>query len=369
MAKQKENANVGLLDKDLKKLEWMQNVNKKFKSDVVKFGAITENQEKIKFSSPRLNYMTRGGLLLGRVLEIFGMESSGKSTLMLDLIKNAQEQYPDRDVLYVDTECTYDPHWANTLGVDTDKIIIFTPDGHSAEDILQMMLDAIINLEPCLMILDSYPGLVGEEELNKEMGDKSMAIMARLIRTFLRKATSSLIKHKCLLVIVNQLVDNFNAGYGAQMKITPGGNSIKFFATTRMECRKGQFIDSNGNEIGSSGSNVEDPCGHKIHVKLVKNKGSKNDRRLGVATLNYETGIDYLQDYIDIGLQEDIIQKGGAWINFNGEKFNGMTKFRQALKDNKELMNVLRTKVDDILDGKTDKDFDDVDIDDFEIEE
>lgn len=339
----------------------IKETNKKFKTETVTKGAAKYNYTRIPFSSPKLNYMTYGGLPLGSIVEFFGLESSGKTTTSLDVIANAQKMFKasgeDKKVLFVDVENTFDTDWAQKLGVDTDDLIMFVPQNQPAEEILDVMLDFIDTGEIGLAVLDSIGVLLSAAEFTEDLDKSQYGGISKVLSKFVKKATLSTARNHCLLLCINQCRDNLGSMYGGLT--TPGGHAFKFMCTMRLMFQHGKFIDEKGNEVSG---NTENPFGNIVNVKIEKTKCCAPDRRMGHYTLRYDTGIDAFSDFVDIGLLYGLIQQGGSWysiinpetgelLNFNGQdlKFQGKSKLVTALREDLEFFEFIKERLDTLM--------------------
>lgn len=339
----------------------IKETNKKLKTESVTLGAAKYNYVRIPFSSPKLNYMTYGGLPLGGIVEFFGLESSGKTTTALDIVANAQKMFKaegkDRKVLFIDVENTFDTEWAQKLGVDTDDLVMFVPQNQPAEDILNIILAFIDTGEIGLAVLDSIGVLLSAKEFAEDLDASQYGGISKPLTKFIKKATLSTARNHCLLLCINQCRDNLGSMYGGLT--TPGGHAFKFMCSMRLMFQHGKFIDEKGNEVSGT---TENPFGNIINVKIEKTKCCAPDRRMGHYTLRYDSGIDAISDFVDIGLLYGLIQQGGAWfsiidaetgelVNFKDKdlKFQGKPKLIAAFKDDPELLTFIKEKLDILM--------------------
>lgn len=310
-------------------------VNKEWKEDIAARGIQRIETKKIPFTSPRLNYMTYGGLPRGRIIEFAGEEGGGKTTTALDICKNAQvlfaqeyeaelsnentsterkkylEARGPQKVFYADCENTLDEDWANTLGVNLDDMYIIKPQTQSAEDIFQIVLDAIETDEVGLAVIDSLGVMLSKQAYDKDMTEKTYGGISMPLTLFSKKATLSLKKYNCTLIGINQMRDDMNSMYGG--RITTGGKAWKHNCSVRLMFAKGDFIDECGNRLNRS---CDEPKGNKVMVSIAKTKVDKPDRKTGYYTLMYDYGIDEVADLVETALKYGIIHKSGAWFNF-----------------------------------------------------
>ena len=337
--------------------EIMKRVNKDLKEEAFTKGMPEYNYAKIPFTSPRMNYITYGGLPLGRLAEFYGEEGGGKTTTSLDVVANFQNAYPDKEVLYIDAENTLDIEWARKIGVDVDKINLYQPKTESAEYIFQVIKEAVESGEVGLWVLDSVPCLTCEKDLGKEMTDDArVAGISGTLTRFCREIVGICAKNNCMGIFINQLRDKLNSTIPGQTN-TPGGRALKHFCTTRIEFRKGSYLDEDGKAISRSSG---EPNSQKIMVNMVKTKFCRPNRHVGQYTINYDCGIDYITDLIETALSYGIVEKKGAWFTVidieNGEvlqdKIQGQNKLHKLLDENTELLQ----RVEDLIQVQFDAD-------------
>ena len=328
--------------------EIMKNFNKTWKEELVHTGVATYDYERIPFTSPRLNYMTFGGVPVGKLVEFYGEEHGGKTTTALDVVANYQQVY-DRKVLYVDAENTLDTVWATKLGVDLDQLIILNPTSQGAEDIFQFILDMIDTNEIGLVIIDSLGVMVSNQAMEKTVDQKTYGGIAMALTNFSKKAEGLCMRNNCTVIGINQMRDDMNSMYGGTT--TTGGKAWKHNTVLRLEFRRGKFIDSKGNELTRS---AENPAGNIVNVALIKSKVCPPTRRTGFYTLRYDTGIDYLNDLIEVAIKYGIVKKSGAWFEIvdteTGEvisdKVQGQANVYALLENDEELL----AKVEQLVD-------------------
>lgn len=289
--------------------ELIKNVNKNFDGELINIGLPTYSYDRVPFTSPRLNYMTYGGMPIGCLVEFYGENGGGKTTTALDVVANYQIMNTGKKVFYCDCENTLDTKWAKKLGVDTDDLYLFQPTNQSAEDIFQTILEAIETDEIGLVVIDSIGVMLSQQAMDKDIQEKTYGGISMPLTTFSKKAEGLCKKHRCLLIGINQVRENLNSPYGG--KTTPGGLAWKHNVAVRLEFRKGKFIDEKGNEISK---NSENPQGNKIEVAMIKNKTCPPDRHLANYTIRYLSGIDYLADLVEVCIAYGIVEKKGAWF-------------------------------------------------------
>lgn len=334
--------------------EVMKNFNKTWKEELVHTGVATYDYERIPFTSPRLNYMTFGGIPLGKLIEFYGEEHGGKTTTALDVVANYQQVY-DRKVLYVDAENTLDTVWATKLGVNLDELIILNPTSQGAEDIFQFILDMIDTNEVGLVIIDSLGVMVSNQAMEKTVDQKTYGGIAMALTNFSKKAEGLCMRNNCTVIGINQMRDDMNSMYGGTT--TTGGKAWKHNTVLRLEFRRGKFIDTKGNELTRS---AENPAGNIVNVALIKSKVCPPTRRTGFYTLRYDTGIDYLNDLIEVAIKYGIVKKSGAWFEIvdieTGEvisdKVQGQANVYALLENDEELL----AKVEQLVDKSMNED-------------
>lgn len=331
----------------------MKRVNKDLKEEAFTKGMPIYEYEKVPFTSPKMNFITYNGLPLGRLAEFFGEEGGGKTTTALDIVANFQNMYPDKEVLYVDHENTLDIEWARKIGVDVDALNLYQPKTESAEYVLQVIKDAVNTGEVGLWILDSYPCLTAEKDLGKDLTDDArVGGTSALMTRFCREIVGLCAKNNCMGIIINQIRDKINSTIPGQTN-TPGGRALKHFCTTRIEFRKGTYLDEDGKVLSRSSG---EPNSQKIMVNMVKTKFCRPNRHVGQYTINYDLGIDYLTDLIDQALYFEIIDKAGAWFTITDtetgevlkEKLQGQAKVKEALDSDDKLLQ----RVEELIDAK-----------------
>lgn len=331
-----------------KLFEWMKKVNKQYGSEIVQIGVEEKDLDLIPFSSPRLNYLSYGGVPRGRITEFYGEESSGKSTLCLDLMANFQKKWPDEYILYIDIEGTYDTRWASNMGVKSDSVVILNCLGQYAEEVFDQVKEAMETGAFGLMILDSIGAMYSKQASEKSFEDKTYGGIALSLTQFVNQSVPIIKRNNIAFIGINQIRENIGNMYNPIS--TPGGKAWKFACSQRYMCRKGKFLDDKGNEISSSSEN---PQGHLIEVKLIKSKTCPSDRRIGKCSLFYRTGIRQDIDLLDLAIKFDIIHKGGAWfnatINGNNYKWQGQSKVLEALNTNELLFNSIKNDVNKML--------------------
>ena len=270
-----------------------------------------------------------GGIPRGRITEIYGPESSGKTTLSLHIIAEAQKS--GGYAAFIDAEHAMDPEYAKKLGVDTDNLLISQPDtGEQALDITETLvrsgaLDVIV--------IDSVAALVPKAELDGDMGDSHMGLQARLMSQALRKLTGTVSKSRTSVIFINQIRHKIGVMFGSP-ETTTGGNALKFYASVRLDIRRiGQIKE--GDQV----------VGNRTRVKVVKNKVAPPFKNTEFDIM-YGKGISYEGDLLDLAVQADIVNKMGAWYSFNKEKIGqGKENAKRYLQDNENVRNEIETGV------------------------
>lgn len=293
-------------------------VNKKYKTDIIRKASDLKGIEFIPYTSPMMNYLTRGGVPVGRIIELVGLPQSGKTTTALDIISNFQKKYTDKYCVYLDAENTIDKEWGETLRVDWSKVILIQPESEYGEELLDMLLDYIRSGKVGLAVLDSAPFIIPKAVQEKGLDEKSYGGNSALMKAFCDKAVPLCKKTECTFLMINQLRENIGNPY-KPFKI-PCGTAIAHACSQILWFTKGSLLDEKYKEVSSGYAN---PSGNLVSVKVEKNKVTKNDRRLQTYTLNYSTGVDEIKDTLDLAIMLGIISQAGAW-------------FKAILKDGKE---------------------------------
>jgi recombination protein RecA len=270
-----------------------------------------------------------GGYPKGRVIEIFGPESSGKTTLAIHAIAEAQKV--GGIAAFIDAEHAFDPTYAQKLGVDIDELLISQPD--NGEQALEIADSLIRSGAIDILVIDSVAALTPKAEIEGEMGDSKMGLQARLMSQALRKLTGSISKTKTCVIFINQLRDKIGVMFG-NPETTTGGNALKFYASMRLDIRKiGQLKDG------------EEVQGSHTRVKVVKNKVAPPFRKAEFDIL-YGEGISKVGEIIDLGVELNLIKKAGSWFSYGDTKLGqGREGVKTLLKDNPELMEELENKI------------------------
>jgi recombination protein RecA len=271
-----------------------------------------------------------GGYPRGRVIEIYGPESSGKTTLTLHAIAEAQKA--GGIAAFIDAEHAFDRFYAEKLGVDLENLIISQPD--NGEQALEIADNLVRSGAIDIIVVDSVAALTPKSEIEGEMGDSKMGLHARLMSQALRKLTASISKTNCTMIFINQLREKIGVMFG-NPETTTGGNALKFYASVRLDIRRStQIKDSNSTVMGN-----------KTRVKVVKNKVAP-PFRMAEFDIMYGEGISKVGEILDIAVENDIIKKSGSWFSYEDTKLGqGRDAVKSLIKDNPDLMDELEDKV------------------------
>ena len=330
----------------------MKKINKDFGINMITKGPQDLSIAKIPFSSPTANFMTYGGIPVGKVTEFYGGDGGGKTTSALDICANAQKLYLSeweeelrgieedinkcgnskadqkkkkkledelnevkeegpRAVVYVDLEHTLDIEWAKKLNVDTDKLILVSPENQSAEEIFDIMLELIDSGSVGLMVLDSIPCLVPQQVVDESFEKKSYGGVAGALTQFANRLPPHITDNEVAFIGINQVREDLSNAYSTV--VTPGGKAWKHLCSLRIRYKKGRLLDIKGNEVPNG---TENPAGNLVQMEISKTKVCRPDRRLGYYTLNYIDGIDLAADVLTMALKYKFIIQSGAWYNF-----------------------------------------------------
>lgn len=359
--------------------EIVQQVNKKFKQEIITQGVKDLEIKRIPFSSPYLNYMTHGGFPRARTVEFFGEENGGKTTTAIDIVANAQKVFKQEweqqlealknatnktdkaryeqllqqgalKIVYFDLEVSFDTAWATKLGVNVNENfwLVRPAEGQSAEEILNIVVDMLASNEVGLIVVDSIPSLEPENQMNEGLEKQTYGGISKLLSAFFRKATPYLRMTNASLLLINQIRDSMNP---YKLYETPGGRALKHACSLRLMFKKGQLLDE---ELKPTKRSSELAYGNEVSVKLEKTKCFPPDRLLASYTLAYYEGIDWVSDLADMLINLGIIVQNGSWFTFSdpntGEilekyKTQGKPNVKLTLKNNPELLELYKTYV------------------------
>ena len=271
-----------------------------------------------------------GGVPRGRIVEIYGPESSGKTTLALHILASAQKL--GGEVAFIDVEHALEPAYARALGVNIDELLISQPDtGEQALEITEQLVRS--GAIDCVVV-DSVAALLPKSELEGEMGDSSVGVVARLMSQALRKLAGIVSKTNCVVVFINQLREKIGVMYG-NPEPTPGGRALKYFSSVRIDVRRVETLKSGSEMIGN-----------RTRAKVVKNKVAPPFKEAEFDII-YGEGISKVGEIIDLGVKLDLIEKGGAWFTVNGNRIQGRDNVRQYLLENPDVADDLEQKIRD----------------------
>lgn len=341
--KENENETINAQSEKMKALQAaMSKIEKEYgKGSIMRMGdEQIENVDVIPTGSLNLDLaLGVGGYPRGRIIEIYGPESSGKTTLAIHAIAEAQKA--GGIAAFIDAEHAFDRFYAAKLGVDVDNLWISQPD--NGEQALQIADQLISSSAIDILVIDSVAALTPKKEIEGDMGDNVVGLQARLMSQALRKLTSTISKTNTTCIFINQLRDKIGIMFG-NPETTTGGNALKFYASVRLDIRKASAI--------KDGENV---LGNLVRVKVVKNKVAPPFRKAEFE-ITFGEGISKIGEIIDLGVEHNIIQKSGSWFSYDGSKLGqGRDAAKALLKDNPELAEEIEAKVREALAAKNEK--------------
>jgi len=332
-----------MLDEKAAKLKALQEAMSKIEKDFGKGSIMKLGEEKIEnvdvipSGSISLDVaLGVGGYPKGRIIEIYGPESSGKTTLAIHAIAEAQKA--GGIAAFIDAEHAFDRFYAAKLGVDVDNLIISQPD--NGEQALEIADQLIRSAAVDIVVVDSVAALTPKAEIEGDMGDNKVGLQARLMSQALRKLTATINKTNTTCIFINQLREKIGVMFG-NPETTTGGNALKFYASVRLDIRKSTAI-KDGDEV----------IGNEVKVKVVKNKVAPPFRRAQFEIL-FGEGISRVGEIVDLGVEYGILEKSGSWFSYNGSKLaQGKEGVKKVLKDNPELSEELTDKILEVIKSK-----------------
>ena len=322
-------------DKDKALEQVLADIEKQFgKGAIMKLGS-SEHMEIDVTSTGSLSLdvaLGVGGFPKGRIIEIYGPESSGKTTIALQAIAEVQKE--GGRAAFIDAEHALDPVYAKKLGVNINELLLSQPD--TGEQALEIC-EALVRSEAVnIVVIDSVAALVPQAEIEGEMGDSHVGLQARLMSQALRKLSGTISKTKTTAIFINQLREKVGVLFG-NPETTPGGRALKFYSTIRLDIRRGEQIKSGDSVIGN-----------KTNIKVVKNKVAPPFKTATVDIM-YGEGVSRTGELVDLAVENNIINKSGAWFSYNNEKIGqGRENVKQYLKDNPALLEEIDTKVREV---------------------
>ena len=336
MAK-KEETQSGMKDDKLKALQAaMDKIQKSFgKGAIMKMGdEVIENVEVISTGSIGLNAaLGVGGYPKGRIIEIYGPESSGKTTLAITAVANCQKE--GGIAAYIDAEHAFDRFYAQQLGVDIDNLWISQPD--NGEQALEIADQLIRSAAVDIVVIDSVAALTPKAEIEGDMGDNKVGLQARLMSQALRKLTATISKTNTTCIFINQLREKIGVMFG-NPETTTGGNALKFYSSVRLDIRKATPVKDGDKVIGNL-----------TKVKVVKNKVAPPFRKAEFEII-FGEGISKMGELVDLGVEYDIIKKSGSWFSYDGQQLaQGREAVKALLADNPELAEEIEAKIMEVL--------------------
>ncbi|URN93480.1 MAG: recombinase RecA [Candidatus Pristimantibacillus lignocellulolyticus] len=336
----------------------LRQIEKQFgKGSIMKLGESTHMQvETISSGALALDIaLGIGGYPRGRIIEVYGPESSGKTTVALHAIAEVQKK--GGQAAFIDAEHALDPLYASKLGVNIDELLLSQPD--TGEQALEIAEALVRSGAVDIIVIDSVAALVPKAEIEGDMGDSHIGLQARLMSQALRKLSGAISKSKTIAIFINQLREKVGVMFG-NPETTPGGRALKFYSSVRLDVRRIESLKQ-GNDI----------VGNRTRIKVVKNKVAPPFKQAEIDIM-YGEGISKVGSIIDIGVEMDIVQKSGAWFSFSGERLGqGRENAKQYLKDHPEISQTIETQIRSTYDlnGDTGTDLAHSEDDDDDFEE
>ena len=354
--------------------EVIKDINKKIGFNMVGGSVVKQRDYKmIPSRTPSLSYLFHGGIPR-TIIELIGAESSGKSSTAYMIVGEVQKQLKQewedevaelesiekptkeqqlklsklkeighKKVVYLDCEFTTTEDWMRVNGVDVDDLIYIAPDNQTAETLMQILLDLLDSEGVGFIVLDSVPALVSQQAMDKTMSEKTYAGISAPMSTFCSKLLPRCNKYNAGFIFIQQMREDLG---GYNRIITPGGKMLKHTCSIRMLLKKSTLLDENYNELKA---HPEEAMGNMVEVEVIKNKATKPDRRLAKYTIDYNTGIDGINDTIILAIGFGIITKAGAWLSMGEEKWQGKTKLVEYLRDNPDVFDEIKQQVMEMI--------------------
>ncbi len=331
-----------IVEKDRALAQVIADIEKQFgKGSIMKLG----EQEKVKVEVSKSGSLALdialgvGGYPKGRIIEIYGPESSGKTTFALHAI--AEVQKDGGRAAFIDAEHSLDPVYAEALGVNIDELLLSQPD--TGEQALEICDTLVKSQAVSIVVIDSVAALVPQAEIDGEMGDTHVGLQARLMSQALRKLSGTINKTNTIVIFINQLREKVGVMFG-NPETTPGGKALKYYSSVRLDIRRGEQIKQGTDVIGNT-----------TKIKVVKNKVAP-PFKTALVDIMYGTGISHEGELIDLAVEADIVDKSGAWYAYNGEKIGqGKENTKLFLKNNVDIMMEIEDKVREVYDICDDK--------------
>ena len=300
------------------------------KGSIMRLGERHEiNVDAISTGSISLDFaLGIGGVPRGRIIEIYGPESSGKTTLALHIIAEAQKN--GGEAAFIDAEHALEPAYARALGVDIENLLISQPD--MGDDALAITEVLVRSGAVDVVVVDSVAALVPRSEVEGEIGDASVGVVARLMSQALRKLAGSISKTNCVVIFINQLREKIGVTYG-NPETTPGGRALKYFSSVRIDVRRSEYIKSGVEHVGN-----------RTRAKVVKNKVAPPFRE-GEFDIMFGEGISKIGELVDLGVRLDLIEKAGAWYTFGELRFQGRDNVKEYLKEHADIADELEANI------------------------
>lgn len=354
--------------------EVIKDINKKIGFNMVGGSVVKQRDYKmIPSRTPSLSYLFHGGIPR-TIIELIGAESSGKSSTAYMIVGEVQKQLKQewedevaelesiekptkeqqlnlsklkeighKKVVYLDCEFTTTEDWMRVNGVDVDDLIYIAPDNQTAETLMQILLDLLDSEGVGFIVLDSVPALVSQQAMDKTMSEKTYAGISAPMSTFCSKLLPRCNKYNAGFIFIQQMREDLG---GYNRIITPGGKMLKHTCSIRMLLKKSTLLDENYNELKA---HPEEAMGNMVEVEVIKNKATKPDRRLAKYTIDYNTGIDGINDTIILAIGFGIITKAGAWLSMGEEKWQGKTKLVEYLRENPDVFDSIKQQVMEMI--------------------